>query len=159
MEVFRTLVSLLFSWAAIFHQWLRCWFSIRNHSLLIWETSSSSILVFIITVCSSRRTRRNKILKSMQSRWGKFHPLWKGWSLSAKVLDEDNIGCIQYPVLSHMPRIALGSRLVSFLLNPSSVKWAQISLPQDQETGSTGSSMGFSYQGWRLQAVKVPLSV
>lgn len=72
MEVFRILVSLLFSWAAIFHQWLACWFSVRNHSLPIWETSSSSIPIFIITVCTSWRTRRNKILKIRQSQWGKF---------------------------------------------------------------------------------------
>lgn len=144
MEVFQTLVSLLFSWAAIFHQWLGCWFSVRNQSLLIWETSSSSILVFIITVCTSQGTRRNKILTVVQSWWGKFHLLWKGWSLSAKILAEDNVSCIQHPALPHMPRIALGSHSVSFLLNPSSEKWTQTSLPQDQGNGSTGRCKIFS---------------
>lgn len=129
MEVFRTPVSLLFSWAAIFHQWQGCWFSIRNHRLLIWETSSSSILVFIITVCTSQRTGRKNYWKIMQSWWEKNHLLWKGWSFSAKILAEGNISCIQHPVLAHMPRITLGSHSVSFRLNPSSVKWAHISLP------------------------------
>lgn len=145
MEVFRTPVSLLFSWAAIFNQWHGCWFSIRNHRLLIWQTSSSSILVFIITICHKEREETN---------------YWKSCNLGEKKIiyfGKDDHFLLRFWLRA---TLAVSSTQSHHTCHVSSWEAIQPLFPStlickmgsnfsamDQETGSTGSWKGFSYQG------------